>query len=312
MGISPLPVILGFSILLQLASAVLTFVLIFHSGFYKPWLLLSGSIILMAVRRIISFAGMIETGKFPSSALGPEIIALIISVLMFSGLILFKPAFKMIKQKREEELKEKELLVKQTHHHVKNDLQLLQSLVSLQEQSTKKELEKQFLRELELRIQSFSLLHEYIYKQGLCEIPFQEYLRNLSLAVAQNYDNRKIHLEFRLNDFIVDRKTLLYCGLIVNEALTNTYKYAFKNTVDPRIILSNHIKDNRIYLTLEDNGAGLTDDVLEGKHDSYGFTLLREIGKNPGWDVTISGKNGTIVQASFPDISNIKVEKLRA
>ena len=266
----------------------------------------------MAVRRIISFVGMLETRNFPSSALGPEIIALIISILMFSGLILFKPAFKMIKQKREEELKEKELIVRQTHHHVKNDLQLLQSLVSLQEQSTKKVLEKQFLRELELRIQSFSLLHEYIYKQGLCEIPFQEYLRNLALAVAQNYDSKKIQLEFRLNDFLVDRKTLLYCGLIVNEAMTNTYKYAFKKTVDPRIILSNHIKDNRIYLTVQDNGAGLNDDILEGKHDSYGFTLLREIGKNPGWDVTISGKNGTVVQASFPNVSSIKVEKLRA
>jgi two-component sensor histidine kinase len=318
-----LPSVLVLSISLQIASAAMALVLIYQSGFHKPWLLISAAIALMAIRRITSFVQMLQTGVFPSSALGPELIALAISILMLLGLLCFGPAFGVLKKQREQELSAKDTLIRESHHHVKNDLQLLSSMVSLQEDAARNKMEKQFLRDLELRIRSFSLLHEYIYKEGLRNNSFRNYISSLSSAVADSYSSGGIRLETHLENLEVNRKNLLYCGLVLNEVLTNAYKYAFPDQdsaqtkqqnhskasqTDPTVtIVSSRTENGSGYLRVSDNGAGLPEDADNGNRDSYGFTLIRTIGDNPGWEITVTSSrgasgqpSGTTVEAFFP------------
>jgi hypothetical protein len=148
--------ILAVSIALQLAAAGTALSLMRRSGFYLPWLLVSIAISLMAIRRITSFVGMLQRHSFPSSALGPELIALLISILMLSGLWLFRPAFRSLVTVRERELSAKDLLIRESHHHVKNDLQMLQSLIRLQMNAARESGEREILRDLVLRVRAFS------------------------------------------------------------------------------------------------------------------------------------------------------------
>lgn len=302
MNSSILPVVLVVSIALQLVSACLGFWMIFKSGFYKPWIPLSAAILLMGIRRIISFAGMVRANKFPATALDAEIVALLISVLMVTGLLLFAPAFDLIKQNRRKELHAKELLIRESHHHVKNDLQFLNSIVGLQENASQSEQERTNLKDLGLRIHSFSMVHEYLYTLGSRGLPSKVYFSDLARKVSEVYDRgqNKVKIDLDVDDLQLPHKDLQYCGLLVNEALTNSYKYAFKDVPDPLIRISLKAQDDQVELIISDNGPGLPDAVQGGEETSFGLAMMRGITSNPGWEMSIDSSNGTTVSARFP------------
>lgn len=303
------PVILSVSILLQLASAVTALLMVRTSGFYKPWIFIASAITLMAVRRITSLQNILISGIFPASSLVPELIALFISILMLTGLLLFKPMFLKIREVQKEHLKkvkEKELLVRESHHHIKNDLQMLASLVRLQEEYQTEGVARAFYRDLELRIKSFALLHEYIYSSG-DDVPiFSRYMGRLASAIGEVYRSTDCHakLSFDIADFEIDRKEMLYCGLVLNEALTNSYKYAFPRgeISGPEINIRAFREGEKRLLRITDNGIGLPPDFNPEKSGSYGLTLIRAIGENEGWVTSVAPASegpGTIVTLSF-------------
>ena len=280
--------ILAVSIPLQVASAVTALCLMRRSGFHLPWLLISIAVSLMAIRRITSFVGMIQRGKFPATALGPELIALAISVLMLSGLRLFRPAFRSLMAARKQELSAKDLLIRESHHHVKNDLQMLQSLIRLQMNTTQKSGERDILRDLVLRVRAFSILHEHIYRGVEGEVSFRQYVGNLARAIAENFRRGRVRLQVDLHDAPIDWRNLLYSGLVVNEALTNAFKYAFDEGAEsPVVRVSNHLEGEEIVVEITDNGKGLSPEILEGCQDAYGLILMRGIGSYPGWSLDI-------------------------
>jgi hypothetical protein len=224
--------LLDYSIFLQLASAVTAIILIRRSGFYKPWFFISAAIAFMAVRRIISLGNMAVSGIILQSELGPELIALLISILMLTGLLLFRPAFSTIRAMQERskaKLAEKDLLVRESHHHVRNDLQMLAGMVRIEQDFLPEGPLQSFLKDLELCIQSFTLLHDYVYsgenEKGLMSV----YIRQLVEIIKRVYaaSNPSVQIRLDLSDFEAERKEMLYSGLILNEAVTNAYKYAF-------------------------------------------------------------------------------------
>lgn len=287
-GNSVLVYILGASILLQLAAAVTALALMRRSGFYLPWLLVSVAISLMAIRRITTFVGLVQRGVFPDSALGPELIALLISIVMLTGLWLFRPAFAALSRSRERELSDKDLLIRESHHHVKNDLQMLQSLIRLQLSSVEDSSARGMLQDLVLRVRAFSVLHDHIYRTVGGQVSFRGYISNLAQSISDAFPARAVRFRIDLTESPVDRRNLLYAGLIVNEALTNAYKYAFTDEVEePTISISNREEGDRAVVEISDNGVGISGEHHSESGSSYGLSLIRGIGRYPSWTLDI-------------------------
>ena len=295
-----LSAVLIISILLQIVSAVYALLLIKQSGFLRPWLFVSASISLMAVRRVISFCQMVRNGYFPASSLEPELVALLISILMISGLLFLGPAFRMIRRQKEQETKERDFLIRESHHNVKNNLQMLKGLISLQGLSEKSPAVKDTLKELELRIGSFLLLHEQVYGSSKNDLSFRRYVHALSSSVAAAYSHRGVKLVLDIEDLYVSGKDLMSCGVIINEALTNAYKYAFTGTEEPKILITVRTEDAKVRLTVQDNGSGFSVKEKSARQSSFGLALMQALGQNAGWQLSIDGSDGTRVDVSFP------------
>jgi two-component sensor histidine kinase len=298
MGANLLVYILGASILLQLAAAVTALALMRRSGFHLPWILVSVAITLMAIRRITTFVGLLQRDVFPDSALGPELIALVISVFMLAGLLLFRPAFAALSRARERELSDKDLLIRESHHHVKNDLQMLQSLIRLQLNTVKDSSGRSLLQDLMLRVRAFSVLHDHIYRTVGGQLSFRSYIGNLAQAISDNFPDESVRFRVDLTESPVDRRELLYAGLIVNEALTNAYKYAFSEEVaEPTITISNREEGDRVVVEISDNGAGISEEYHSENSSSYGLSLIRGIGRYPGWTLDIFSHGRQVVRS---------------
>ncbi len=297
-----LPAILGLSILLQLASAVTAVCLSVRTGFYKPWILIAAAVSLMAVRRIISFIDIMQGGHIPASALGAELTALLISTLMLAGILMFGPALRMIQRRNELELEAKDMIVRETHHHVKNDLQLLQSIVTLQRGFQNTDSDPGFLSDLESRIRSISLLHEHLYNIEASVASVQFYLQSIAESISTTYNHRNVEMHLDLQDHPVSTKNLLYCGLLTNEALTNCYKHAFgQGTANPQIHVRTQRENGQLLLQVSDNGCGMTRDAIQdSSRNSYGMSLIQSLGESSGWSVVIDGSNGTSISARLP------------
>lgn len=304
------PVILAISTLLQVASAVTALYLIRVSGYLKPWLLISAAIVLMAIRRIITLSSMISTGVVPSSSVGPELVALLISTLMLTGLLLLGPSFANIRRAQaesEREIEEGRLMVRESHHHIKNDLQMLASLVRMQIHAMPDGPSRDLFRDLELRIRSFALLHEEIYASHDEGVQLSHYLRRLSRAIHGVYDSGgpSIELVFELDPIGANRKEILYCGLLLNEALTNVHKHAFTGARvhHPRVVVATKQSGDRRILSVTDNGVGLgaSGSGCPDRESSYGLTLIRVIGESEGWKTTVVSP---VIKAS-PDEQSI-------
>jgi two-component sensor histidine kinase len=294
MYLQAVPLVLSVSILIQLASAVTALLLVRASGFYKPWIFIAAAISLMVVRRITSLKIMLSSGVIPASSLGPELIALFISILMLTGLILFRPMFKAIKaaqKKSNEKIAEKEVQVRESHHHMKNDLQMIAAMVRLQQDYLPEGPALSFFKDLESRLHSFSLLHEYIYSGGDPNDSIAEYIRLLTVRIESVYSsaNPSVVIRLELSDFSADRKEMLNCGLLLNEAITNAYKYAFPpgTLTSPVITVTAGTEDGKRVVTVRDNGVGLPDSGTS-PGTTFGLILIRSIGETPGWSTSVS------------------------
>lgn len=295
-----LPNIMIISIGLQFLASVVAIGLIFISGFSLPWVPISLSIFLMGVRRLVSFSDMASADRFPVSSENPELIALLISVLMFGGLLLFAPVFSRYKKKQSMNIYEKDMQIRESHHHVKNDLQLLNSIIDLQEATSSSASLKKTLKDIGLRIQSFSLLHESLYKLGGMGLSTAQYMEKLTDQVMETYGRLDIDLIRDIADIQLGADDLLHCGLIVNEALTNAYKYAFPDDwPEKRISVQMWQEAESVCLEITDTGTGVPTDVLDGSIASFGLTMINGLSGNPGWNVEILNTHGTRISVRF-------------
>lgn len=167
------------------------------------------------------------------------------------------------KRKKQEEviqqsLKEKELLLKEIHHRVKNNLQIISSLINLQS-SLNQEIDSNLFLETQNRIKTLALVHEMLYNStDIRSIPFSKYLSELIDLLHQSYytPQQKIALEFNstLGDLNIDIDTMIPVGLIVNEIVSNAFKHGFKDKSQGKISLTIKQENNRIYIEIHNNG----------------------------------------------------------
>lgn len=176
-------------------------------------------------------------------------------------------------------LKEKEVMLKEIHHRVKNNMQIISSLLSLQCRYLKDKESYNVFKESQNRVKSMALVHENLYQtEGLAEIDFTKYTQSLVSELFRSYgvNISQINLEIEAEDILLDTDTAIPCGLIINELVTNSIKYAF-NGGNGKIYIKLHNYDDRILLIVGDNGKGLPDDFDLENTKSLGLRLVNSL-----------------------------------
>jgi PAS domain S-box-containing protein len=173
-------------------------------------------------------------------------------------------------------LKEKEVLLKEVHHRVKNNMQVISSLVSLQSDKISDVDMLERLRETENRVKSMALVHESLYQsENLAEIDPAKYLKILAEEVISSYAlETEVELEFDIDVELLDIDTALPCGLIINELVSNSLKHGFKGREHGTISIAMHEVDKEYLLTVKDDGVGLPPDFDVTALDSLGIRLI--------------------------------------
>jgi two-component sensor histidine kinase len=180
-------------------------------------------------------------------------------------------------------LKEKVVLLKEIHHRVKNNLQIISSLLNLQSAYIGDNEVKEIFIESQNRVKSMALIHEKLYLSGnLSEINFSEYLRELITNLLNSYRNKlsSIDLEIKIDNLELNVDFSVNLGLVINELVTNTLKHAFPDgngsggTKSKLYVLLNVIDKSKFKIILKDNGCGFPETLDFRNTQSLGMQLV--------------------------------------
>jgi|GEM_PF-2341586 len=201
-------------------------------------------------------------------------------------------------------LLEKEALLREIHHRVKNNLQIISSLLNLQVAQIKDEYYKGLFKESQNRIRSMVLVHEKLYQaKNISDVEISTYLESLIQHLFQTYGIKPeaMELSFDVKDIKLNIDVAIPCGLIINELLSNALKYAFKDSPrqKPKIGIKMTKKNNFMQLTVFDNGIGLPDDITIGSAKTLGLQLVHALVEQLNGKITIDRENGTSYSIEF-------------
>jgi len=202
-------------------------------------------------------------------------------------------------------LKEKEVLLAEIHHRVKNNLAVITGLLELQSHSTENSDVQNALKDSQMRINTMALIHEKLYQnETLSSIDFSRYIRELVDVIDKSHRNRSrlMELDLELDEIEFTITQAIPCGLMLNEILTNCYKHAFGDdlTKEASIQISLKLSDNdQVTLQVKDNGVGLPDDFDKLGEFSLGLTLIKTLSRQIDADMTVNGESGTFYQFLF-------------
>lgn len=212
------------------------------------------------------------------------------------------------KKKSDEKLKrslqEKEILLKEIHHRVKNNLQIVASLLKLQASYVKDEKVKELFRESQNRVNSMSLVHQKLYQtKNISRIKFKDYLENVITHLQHSFgileDRVKIHIS--VNDIHMSIDNAIPCGLIINELVSNSLKYAFPEERRGNIFINAAYDDisDRYWLIIRDDGIGFERDVDPRESTTFGLKLVATLVSQMDGSIDVFSKNGTEYRITF-------------
>lgn len=208
-------------------------------------------------------------------------------------------------KKLQDSLKEKEVLLKEVHHRVKNNMQVISSILNLQSSYIDDEKALSVLNESQDRIKSMSFVHESLYQSDtLSEVNFAEYIQNIARNLYHSYGRPQggITLDFHLEDIFINLDTSIPCGLIINELVSNALKYAFKDRETGTIAI--HLAregDCSIRLVVEDDGIGLPSDFDVDTAESLGLQLVTTLANQVDGNLTVDITSGTRFTLTFEE-----------
>ena len=185
---------------------------------------------------------------------------------------------KRAEEKTKTSLQEKEVLLREIHHRVKNNLQVISSLINFQTADIRDKRDLAIFRELQNRIRSMSLVHEKLYQsKDLAHVNFKDYIRDLlkTLYRAHGVDKGKIALKIAVKDVSLGIDVAIPCGLIINELVSNALKHAFPEGQEGKIKISLHpTNKSEVELIVSDNGIGLPEGFDFRKTESLGLHIV--------------------------------------
>lgn len=203
-------------------------------------------------------------------------------------------------------LMEKEVLLKEIHHRVKNNLQIVSSLLRLQADRVEDSSTLAMLQESQDRVASMALIHEYLYQSpDLANIKFSDYVENLvsNLTASHGYEAGKLNVLIDIDPLNLDLDVAIPCGLIITELVSNALKYAFPFPQGPRELqISFHKNGSHTYdLKVKDNGVGLPEGFQWESASTLGLRLVRALTHQLGGSLKVEHHGGTEFHLAFQE-----------
>ncbi len=199
--------------------------------------------------------------------------------------------------------KQKENLLREIHHRVKNNFAILVSLINMQKAQSQNEDIRQSLTDLQLRIRTMALVHEMLYRsEDFEKISFPDYVRSIASVVSSTYGRMNVHLDFEMEPLIINIETAIPLGLMLNELLSNAYRHAFSDNTKGSITVSfkKEKAPNFYALTISDTGIGLPQGFSMEGNKTMGLQIVEILVKQIEARLHIEQTNGTSFTISFP------------
>ena len=201
-----------------------------------------------------------------------------------------------------ESLQEKEILLKEIHHRVKNNLQIISSMLNLQSDQADNQVITAFVSASQSRISSMALIHEMLYQsENLAQVKFDDYVRKLVAHFRETAysPHKSIRFEIDVEEIQLDIDTAIQCGLILNELVSNSVVHAFSEVEKGIIKIDFHRVHNDYALRVQDDGIGLAEDFSVANTDTLGLQLVTALVQQLGGEVSLDRSGGTTILISF-------------
>ncbi len=211
-------------------------------------------------------------------------------------------ARKLAENQLKSSLKEKEVLLKEIHHRVKNNLQVISSLLRLQAGYIKDEQALDIFKDSQNRVRAMAMIHENLYQStDLARIEFSDYIRNLTNNLIRCYSiNRDINIKLNIDRVLLRIDTAIPCGLIINELVSNSLKHGFNENQTGEISIEFlELSQGEYSLSVTDNGIGFTEDIELPKKHSLGLQLVWNLVEQLEGNIEYKGKLGTKFNITF-------------
>lgn len=204
-------------------------------------------------------------------------------------------------------LREKEVLLKEIHHRVKNNMQVISSLLQLQAQYIEDEATLTLFEESQTRIHSMALIHEQLYQsEHLDRIALSPYVENLVANLYQSFGcgNTSIKFNLKVDPIYLNIETAIPCGLIINELVSNSLKYAFISSLAGEISINFHeINNSQFHLTIQDNGRGFSANFDLENTETLGLRLVKMLAYQLEASIAIDSQRGTCYSLIFQELN---------
>jgi two-component sensor histidine kinase len=224
------------------------------------------------------------------------LLALMLSVFHFGF------SQKINEEKITQSLREKNVLLKEVHHRVKNNMQVISSILNLQSSYVRDTYALNLLKECQNRIKSMAFIHESLYQTKNFEsVNFSEYVTTLSKNLVHTYsiNTKKIKLILTLDELMLNLDASIPCGLIINEIISNSLKYAFPDNRDGIIFVTLRVDKNKVKIEVGDNGIGIPENVDIKNTQTLGLQLVDTLVEQLSGTLKLNRSKGTIFSIEF-------------
>ncbi len=202
---------------------------------------------------------------------------------------------KRVEDERRRQLSEKETVLREVHHRIKNNMAQVESLLSLQANSSDNPQVQTALQEAISRVQSIRVLYEkLLIGKDYRDVSAKDYIESLVHSLIAVFPDRtNVTVEQTIHDFTLSSKKAIPVGIIINELLTNTFKYAFPKRKDGHVAIVLDKAGKQVTLTISDNGVGLDTRETANKSPGFGLTIVRMLAEQLNGTYTVEGSDGT-------------------
>ncbi len=232
-------------------------------------------------------------------------------IISFVGIHLDITDLKLAEESLKTSLVEKNILLREIHHRVKNNMQLVIGLLQFQASAVSSPEIARIVLDTETRIRSMVIIHERLYRSDdLINIPLESYLRDLIDNLIYTYRTKTIiKVEYNIENIKIDQPTLIHLGLLITEVVSNSLNHAFPNRDTGTITLSFHREENNdMTLSIHDDGIGIPDACIQEKPVAMGLQLIYLLGRDQlNGSILIEGNNGTTFTFTFNPALQVEV-----